>query len=271
MTDDDRPIGSVLTRREALALLGVGGLTAMVPGAAAAPAGRDGHLRGAARADRGAVLRGREAPPLGHPLRSGRRQRAARRAAPAGAARLAPHPRRLRAAARRHGGSLALRRARRLLGRPGSGRRHARQEVPARLPDDRRRRARALHHDLPGRVPRAAPCTSTSRSASAAAGGPSARLHLAALLRRRAQRPGLRPAAVRGADRAAPAQRAGRYLPQRGRPALAHGDARGARLRGHVRSGARGSRDALPDHAGRPGAPPSSSWRPAGTGTRIPA
>ncbi|HET9855232.1 MAG TPA: twin-arginine translocation pathway signal protein, partial [Methylomirabilota bacterium] len=40
MMDDDRPIGSVLTRREALALLGVGGLTAMLPGAAAAqPAG----------------------------------------------------------------------------------------------------------------------------------------------------------------------------------------------------------------------------------------
>ena len=40
MMDDDRPIGSVLTRREALALLGVGGLTALLPGAAAAqPAG----------------------------------------------------------------------------------------------------------------------------------------------------------------------------------------------------------------------------------------
>ena len=29
MTDDDRPIGSVLTRREALAFLGAGGLTAL--------------------------------------------------------------------------------------------------------------------------------------------------------------------------------------------------------------------------------------------------
>ena len=34
MTDDDRPIGSVLTRREALALLGVGGLTALAYAAA---------------------------------------------------------------------------------------------------------------------------------------------------------------------------------------------------------------------------------------------
>jgi protocatechuate 3,4-dioxygenase beta subunit len=32
MTDDDRPIGSVLTRREALALLGAGGLTALAAG-----------------------------------------------------------------------------------------------------------------------------------------------------------------------------------------------------------------------------------------------
>ena len=40
MTDDDRPFGSVLTRREALALLGGGGLAALVPGRGAAqPAG----------------------------------------------------------------------------------------------------------------------------------------------------------------------------------------------------------------------------------------
>jgi protocatechuate 3,4-dioxygenase beta subunit len=39
MTDDDRRFGSVLTRREVLALLGVGGLTAIAPGAAAQPAG----------------------------------------------------------------------------------------------------------------------------------------------------------------------------------------------------------------------------------------
>jgi len=32
MTDDDRPLGAVLTRREALALLGVGGLTALAAG-----------------------------------------------------------------------------------------------------------------------------------------------------------------------------------------------------------------------------------------------
>src|SRR3981189_2723960 len=32
MTDDDRPFGSVLTRREALALLGAGGLTALAAG-----------------------------------------------------------------------------------------------------------------------------------------------------------------------------------------------------------------------------------------------
>ena len=36
MTDDDRPIGSVLTRREALALLGAGGLTALAAGRGAA-------------------------------------------------------------------------------------------------------------------------------------------------------------------------------------------------------------------------------------------
>jgi protocatechuate 3,4-dioxygenase beta subunit len=39
MTDDARRFGSVLTRREVLALLGVGGLTAIAPGAAAQPAG----------------------------------------------------------------------------------------------------------------------------------------------------------------------------------------------------------------------------------------
>jgi len=40
MMDDDRPFGSVLTRREALALLGVGGLTALAPGRSVAqPAG----------------------------------------------------------------------------------------------------------------------------------------------------------------------------------------------------------------------------------------
>ena len=40
MIDDDRPVGSVLTRREALALLGVGGLTALAPRPSAAqPAG----------------------------------------------------------------------------------------------------------------------------------------------------------------------------------------------------------------------------------------
>ena len=36
MTDDDRPIGSVLTRREALALLGAGGLGALAAGRSAA-------------------------------------------------------------------------------------------------------------------------------------------------------------------------------------------------------------------------------------------
>ncbi|HJR04512.1 MAG TPA: intradiol ring-cleavage dioxygenase [Methylomirabilota bacterium] len=40
MSDDDRPIGSVLTRREALALLGAGGLAVLAPGRGAAqPAG----------------------------------------------------------------------------------------------------------------------------------------------------------------------------------------------------------------------------------------
>jgi protocatechuate 3,4-dioxygenase beta subunit len=40
MSDDDRPIGAVLTRREALALLGAGGLAALAPGRGAAqPAG----------------------------------------------------------------------------------------------------------------------------------------------------------------------------------------------------------------------------------------
>jgi protocatechuate 3,4-dioxygenase beta subunit len=40
MTDDDRSLGAVLTRREALALLGVGGLTALTAGRSAAqPAG----------------------------------------------------------------------------------------------------------------------------------------------------------------------------------------------------------------------------------------
>lgn len=40
MSDDDRPMGTVLTRREALALLGAGGLTALAPGRGAAqPAG----------------------------------------------------------------------------------------------------------------------------------------------------------------------------------------------------------------------------------------
>ena len=38
MTDDDRPFGSVLTRREALAFLGVGGLTALAPGRSLAQA-----------------------------------------------------------------------------------------------------------------------------------------------------------------------------------------------------------------------------------------
>ena len=36
MSDDDRPIGSVLTRREALALLGAGGLSALAAGRGAA-------------------------------------------------------------------------------------------------------------------------------------------------------------------------------------------------------------------------------------------
>jgi protocatechuate 3,4-dioxygenase beta subunit len=39
MTDDDRPFGSMLTRREALALLGVGGLTALAPRPGAAQPG----------------------------------------------------------------------------------------------------------------------------------------------------------------------------------------------------------------------------------------
>ncbi|MGH7299540.1 MAG: hypothetical protein ACREJE_03900 [Candidatus Rokuibacteriota bacterium] len=40
MTDEDSPMGRVLTRREALSLLGVGGVTALAAGRSAAqPAG----------------------------------------------------------------------------------------------------------------------------------------------------------------------------------------------------------------------------------------
>ena len=98
--DDDLPVGRLLNRREALlALAGAGAAVAL---AACAPGSstvhRAGHgdywrfdrhderqyarLRGAPGADRGAVLRRREAEPLRHPLRSlGRLGQAGRAAA----------------------------------------------------------------------------------------------------------------------------------------------------------------------------------------------
>ena len=91
--------------------------------------------------------------PLGHPLRSGRRPRAARRAAAAGPARVAPHARRLRAAARRDRGPLALRRGRRVLGRQDPGGATLGKKFLRGYQTTDADGLVALHHDLPRRVP----------------------------------------------------------------------------------------------------------------------
>ena len=90
--DDDQPVGRMLSRREALVLLGgVGASVAVVtmapsvlaqspsaPPTAGARGVRPPLLRHPARADRGAVLRGGRAGTLGHPGRQRGRQHASR-------------------------------------------------------------------------------------------------------------------------------------------------------------------------------------------------
>ena len=105
-------------------------------------------LRRAAPADRGPVLRGRGAEPLGHPRRHLGRDHAPGRPP-------APHlpgvtllGRDLLGALRSPGRRVALRRPRRLLGRREPGR----AQVPPRLPGHRRVGARELHDHLPGLV-----------------------------------------------------------------------------------------------------------------------
>ena len=116
--------------------------------------GRGAKLRADAGADRGPVLRRREAQPLRHPQRPEQRRDQGGPAADADAARPRRQRQRLRADRGRPGRRLALRRRGRLLRHPGPRlRQHQGPEVPARLPGDRRERDRQVHDDLPGLVP----------------------------------------------------------------------------------------------------------------------
>ena len=64
MTNDDTPVGRLLSRREVVALLGFTGAGLLAPRAAGAGA----RLRGATAADRGPLLRGGAAEPRRHPV-----------------------------------------------------------------------------------------------------------------------------------------------------------------------------------------------------------
>ena len=202
MTDDDRPIGSVLTRREALALLGAGGLTAL-------------HVRRSAAQTAGtATCVARPALTEGPFFVDEKLNRSDIRSDPATAAfdpacrcgwpctSRALTRRRLRAAARRDRGRLALRRGRGVLGREDPGGATLGQKFLRGYQATDAERPGPLHHDLSRAGTGAAAVHIHFKIRSAAAGGADARLHVAALLRRCAQRPGLRPAAVRGARHA---------------------------------------------------------------------
>ena len=93
--------------------------------------------------------------------------------------------------------------------------------------------ARSSRRSIPAGT-RAAPCTSTSRSAPTDGGA--ARVHVAALLRRRAHRPVARAGAVHRPRPAPAAERRRRAVPQRRQAAAPprHRARRG--LRGHVRA-----------------------------------
>ena len=209
LDDDDRPIGRILSRREVLALIGASGtaafLAACTPGggasrhppaaagssgasasasaSAAATAGssaavgeRAARVRRRAGADRGPVLRRRRARALRHPDEHVRWRRGRRRAADASSGCLPGRRLRVHADGRRHRRRVALRRARRVLRRPGQQRR-----LPARLPAHRRHGQGDVHDDLPRLVPgprgphplqdpdrprRGAPASSSRRSCS---------------------------------------------------------------------------------------------------------
>ena len=257
MTDDDRPSGAVLTRREVLALLGVGGFTALAAGRRPGPAGRDAHLRGAARPDRGSRTSwtrsstARTSAPIRRTAACGpaRRcgSRCASRASPAAPARRCPAPRWTSGTATRSACTPTC--------RTRAEPRSARSSCAATRP------------------PTATAWSASPRSIRARTAGRAVHIHFKvrtaagggrvhdftsqlffddALSDQVFAQP---PYVGRAEQRLRNA--AGRHLPQRGRPAHARGDARRARLRGHVRSRARDGlesrRDALPDHEGRPG------------------
>src|SRR5439155_6814787 len=129
---------------------------------------------------------------------------------------------------------LALQRDRGLLRRLRPRLQHPGQEVPARLPADRRQRCGELRDDLSRLVPGPNgphPLQDPDR----AGGGLGRRVHLAAVLRRRPQRCGVREAAVQLEGAANDPQRERRHLRRQWRPADAGADAERRRLRGHVR------------------------------------
>ena len=153
--NDDAMVGRILSRREVLALLGAAGagalvgapgdLIAQVPPCVVVPE----HMEGP-------YFVGCPAEPVGHPNQPRRQRDQPGRAASSVAAHLATRRgRRLRSARWRDRGSLAVRRARRVLGfcRHARQVRRARQEVPQRLPDDRRKGRRELTTIYPGWYP----------------------------------------------------------------------------------------------------------------------
>ena len=255
MTDDDRPFGSVLTRREVLALLGAGGLAALGAGR---PAGRRrpaGACVVRPGADRGALLRGRAARPLRHPLRSGGRQRCG------------PARRSAWRCASRGVGAAPARRCPAPWWTCGTATRPASTRTwPIRAaPPSARSSCAATRRPTPTAScasPRSIPGWYRGRAVHihfkvrTTGGGGRAHEFTSQLFFDDALTDQvLRAAAVRGAGRAAPAQRTRRHLPRGGRPAHPGGRASRRRLRGHVRSRARGGRRAAHYRITRGGSP----------------
>ena len=272
---DDAPVGRILARREVLALFGTtAGVALLGTWAPGRRAGRAAFgLAEASAATPACVVRPEltEGPyfvderleSLRHPLRSGHRRR--------------PGPARsltLTFAVSRIDGDTCIPfegalvdlwhcdAARRLLRRLGRRLQHGRPEVPARLPADRRRRRRALRHHLPGLVP-GPHGPHPLQDPHGSGQHHRARVHLAAVLRRRPDRRRPRPATVRRQGSAHAPQRRRRHLRRQRRRAGARARrGRRRRLRRHVRDRCRRERDD-DDHARRREAPPRRRRSPA--------
>ena len=208
------------------------------------------------RADRGPVLRQREPRALRHPDRHRGRLGLGRCRAEDRLGRLAGRRQRVHPARGRARRRLALRRARQLLGR----RERAGPRLPARLPAHGCQRRRHDHDHLPGLVP-GARGPHPLQDPDGPGGIQRLRVHLAALLRRRAQRPGLRPGRLRVQGGARRQERQRRHL-----PAEPGHDAPGRRrtataTRPRSRSPSRRPSGGAPDRVS-PGACPPASSRP---------